>query len=70
MYLLDSMEFPDYAFKSIMEWACKCFESGFDFNPKSKTGLRNLNWMHDVLHNAEQICHILSISSFLILFLI
>jgi hypothetical protein len=54
MYLLDSMECPDYAFKSIMEWARKCFEAGFDFNPKSKTSLRNLNWMYDALHNAEQ----------------
>ncbi|MCK7580954.1 MAG: hypothetical protein MZV65_38640 [Chromatiales bacterium] len=54
MYLLDSMECPDYAFKSIMEWARKCFEAGFDFNPKSKTRLGNLNWMYDALHNAEQ----------------
>jgi hypothetical protein len=54
MYLLDSMECPDYAFNSIMEWACKCFEAGFDFNPKSKTRLGNLNWIYDVLHNAEQ----------------
>jgi len=27
MYLLDAMECPDYAFKAIMEWACKCFEA-------------------------------------------
>jgi hypothetical protein len=37
-----------------MEWARKCFEAGFDLNPKSKTRLRNLNWMYDALHNAEQ----------------
>jgi hypothetical protein len=54
MYLLDSMECPDYAFKSILEWARKCFEAGFAFNPKSKTRLGNLNWMYDALHNAEQ----------------
>jgi hypothetical protein len=54
MYLLDAMECPDYAFKAIMEWARKCFEAGFDFNPKSKTRLGNLKWMYDALHNAEQ----------------
>jgi len=37
MYLLDAMECPDYGFKSIMEWARKCFEAGFDFNPRCKT---------------------------------
>jgi hypothetical protein len=51
---VNSMECPDDAFKSIMEWALKCFEAGFDFNSKSKTRLRNLNWMYDALHNAEQ----------------
>jgi hypothetical protein len=40
MYLLDSMECPDYN-----------FEAGFDYNPKSKTRLGNLNWMYDELHN-------------------
>jgi hypothetical protein len=30
MYLLDSIKCSDYAFKSIMEWAHKCFEAGFD----------------------------------------
>jgi hypothetical protein len=54
MYLLDAMECPDYGFKATMEWAHKCFEAGFDFNPKSKTRLGNLNWMYDALHNAEQ----------------
>jgi hypothetical protein len=54
MYLLDEMECPDYAFQSIMEWARKCFEAGFDFNPKFKTRMGNLNWMYDALHNAEQ----------------
>jgi hypothetical protein len=54
MYLLDSMVCPDYAFKSIMEWASKYFEAGFDFNPKSKTHLGSLNWMYDALYNAEQ----------------
>ena len=54
MYLLDEMECPDYAFQSIMEWAHKCFEAGFDFNPKFKTCMGNLNWMYDALHNAEQ----------------
>ena len=54
MYLLDAMECPNYGFKAIMEWACKCFEAGFDFNPKYKTRLGNLNWMYDALHNAEQ----------------
>jgi hypothetical protein len=54
MYLLDDMECPDYAFKAIMDWARKCFEAGFDFNPKCKTRLGNLNWMYDALHNAEQ----------------
>jgi hypothetical protein len=54
MYLLDSMECPDYAFKEIMEWARTCFEAGFDFNPKCKTRLGNLKWMYDALHNAEQ----------------
>ena len=54
MYLLDEMECPDYEFKAIMDWACKCFEAGFDFNPKCKTRLGNLNWMYDALHNAEQ----------------
>jgi hypothetical protein len=48
------MECPDYAFKAIMEWAHKCFEAGFDFNPKSKTRLGNLNGVHGALHNAEQ----------------
>jgi hypothetical protein len=38
----------------IMEWAQKSFEAGFDFNPKCKTRLGNLNWMYDALHNAEQ----------------
>jgi len=37
MYLLDAMGCPDYGFKEIMEWARKCFEAGFDFNPKCKT---------------------------------
>jgi hypothetical protein len=54
IYLLDAMECPDYGFKTIMEWACKSFEAGFDFNPKCKTRLGNLNWMYDALHNAEQ----------------
>jgi hypothetical protein len=54
MYLLDDMECPDYAFKCIIDWACKCFEAGFDFNPKFKTRLGNLKWMYDSLHNAEQ----------------
>jgi hypothetical protein len=54
MYLLDAMGCPDYGFKEIMEWARKCFEAGFDFNPKCKTRLGNLNWMYDALHNAEQ----------------
>jgi hypothetical protein len=36
MYLLDEMECPDYAFQSIMEWAHKWYEAGFDFNPKCK----------------------------------
>ena len=55
MYLLDAMECPDYGFKSIMEWARKCFEAGFDFNPRCKTRLGNLNWMYSSIHNAEQI---------------
>ena len=54
MYLLDAMECPDYGFKSIMEWARKCFEAGFDFNPRCKTRLGNLNWMYDSIHNAQQ----------------
>jgi hypothetical protein len=55
MHLLDAMECPDYGFKVIMEWARKCFEASFDFNPKCKTRLGNLNWMYDALvHNAEQ----------------
>ena len=54
MYLLDAMECPDYGFKSIMEWARGCFEAGFDFNPKCKTRLGNLNWMYASIHNAEQ----------------
>jgi hypothetical protein len=54
IYLLDAMECPDYAFKAIMEWARKCCDAGFDFNPKSKTRLGNLKWMYDALHNAEQ----------------
>jgi hypothetical protein len=54
MYLLDSMECPDYAFQEIMEWARKCYEAGFDFNPKCKTRLGNLTWMYNALHNAEQ----------------
>jgi hypothetical protein len=37
-----------------MDWACNCFEAGFDFNPKSKTCLGNLKWMYDSLHNAQQ----------------
>ena len=54
MYLLDEMGCPDYGFQVIMEWARKCFEAGFDFNPKCKTRLGNLNWMYAALHNAEQ----------------
>ena len=54
MYLLDAMECPDYGFQAIMEWACQCFVSGFDFNPKCKTRMANLKWMYDSLHNAEQ----------------
>ena len=54
MYLLDAMECPDYGFKSILEWARGCFEAGFDFNPKCKTRLGNLNWMYASIHNAEQ----------------
>jgi hypothetical protein len=54
MYLLDEMECPDYAFRTIMDWACKCFVAGFDFNPKCKTHSGNLRWMYDALHNAEQ----------------
>jgi hypothetical protein len=54
MYLLDSMECPDYAFQEIMEWARKSYEAGFDFNPKCKTCLGNLTWMYNALHNAEQ----------------
>jgi hypothetical protein len=48
------MECPEYAFKAIMEWTRKCFEAGFDFNPKSKTRLGNLNGVYDALYNAEQ----------------
>jgi hypothetical protein len=54
MYLLDSMECPDYAFQEIMRWARKCCEAGFDFDPKCKTCLGNLTWMYNALHNAEQ----------------
>ena len=42
MYLLDDMEYPNYAFQSIMEWARHCFEAGFDFNSRSRTRLTNL----------------------------
>jgi hypothetical protein len=45
MYLLDDMECPDYAFQCIMDWPRNCFEAGFDFNPKPKTCLGNLEWM-------------------------
>ena len=54
MYLLDAMECPDYGFQTIMEWARKSFEAGFDFNPKCKTRSGNLKWMYDSLHNADQ----------------
>jgi hypothetical protein len=45
---------PDYGFQSIMEWAHKWFEAGFDFNPKGKKRSGNLIWMYGLLHNAEQ----------------
>jgi hypothetical protein len=69
MYLLDAMECPDFEFRAIMEWALMCFEAGFDFDPKYKTRLGNLNWIYDVLHNAEQmLTHLLEpIVNFLIL---
>jgi hypothetical protein len=55
LYLLDEMECPDYAFQSIMEWAHKWYETGFDFlNPKCKRCSGNLSWMYGALHNAEQ----------------
>jgi hypothetical protein len=54
MSLLNAMECPDYGFQTIMDWARKSFEAGFDFNPKSKTRLANLKWMYAALHNAEQ----------------
>jgi hypothetical protein len=54
IYLLDDMECPDNAFKCIMDWARNCSEAGFDFNPKSKTGLGNLKWIYNSLHNAKQ----------------
>jgi hypothetical protein len=54
MYLLDAMECPDYGFQTIMEWARKSFEAGFDFNPKCKTRLGILKWMYHSLHNPKQ----------------
>ena len=54
MYLLDAMECPDYGFRTIMDWARKSFEAGFDSNVKCKTCLANLKWIYAALHNAEQ----------------
>jgi hypothetical protein len=58
MYLLDAMECPDYAFKAIMEWARKCFEAGFDFNPKCKTRLDTRGKMVIcILGSFSGVCH-------------
>ena len=49
IYLLDSMECPDYAFRAIMEWAHDSYAAGFDFNPKCKSRSGNFKvdvWIH------------------------
>ena len=42
IFLLDSMECPDSAFRAIMDWVHESFAAGFDFNPKCKSCLGNL----------------------------
>ena len=54
IFLLDSMECPDYAFRAILDWAQESFASGFDFNPKCKSRTGNLKWMFESFHNAKQ----------------
>jgi hypothetical protein len=54
IFLLDSMECPDYAFRAIMDWAHESYAAGFDFNPKCKSRSGNLKWMFESIHNAKQ----------------
>ena len=53
LVILDSMECPDYAFESIMQWAAEFHHAGYNFAPKAKTRNANIAKFYNMIDGSH-----------------